>query len=123
MSEYSEDLMAEYSVRVTSKVGCLDKVADTLTKTGAQINSLACACQGGDGFATFSLAKSVKLDIADAKETGISVLHVNVRNEAGCLSRVTSALSQAGVAIGSLACACAPGDVSGTVAVSLLARK
>lgn len=115
--------MGEYSVRVSSKVGCLDKVADTLTKSGAQINSLACACGGGDGFATFSLAKSVKLDLAEAKESEISTLHVNVRNEAGCLSRVTSAFSKAGVTIGSLACACSAADVTGTVAVGILARK
>jgi len=114
--------MSEYSVRVSSKLGCLDKVADSLSKAGAQVNSLACACEGGDGFATFSLAKEVKLDI-DAKATGIPVLHVNVRNEAGCLSRVTSALSRAGVTIGSLACACSAADLSGTVAVGLLPRK
>jgi acetolactate synthase small subunit len=65
----------------------------------------------------------VKLDIATTKESDVAVFHVNVRNEAGCLSRVTSALSRAGVTIGSLACACAASDVSGTVAVGLLPRK
>lgn len=118
--------MAEYSVRVSSKVGCLDSIADSLTKANAQVNSVACACAGGEGFATFSVEKKVKLDVPGiAKDTAasISVLNVNVRNEAGCLSRVTSALSQAGVTIGSLACACAPTDVMGTVAVGLLARK
>ena len=112
--------MAEYSVRVTSKVGCLDKVADSL-KT-ARINSVACACDGGDGFATFSVADKVKL-AADARESAAPVLHINVRNEAGCLSKVTSTLSQAGVTIGSLACACGAADASGTVAVGLLTRK
>lgn len=116
--------MAEYSVRVSSKVGCLDSIADSLTKANAQINSVACACAGGDGFATFSVEKKVKLDVPLAKDApGLSVLHVNVRNEAGCLSRVTSALTQAGVTIGSLACACSASDVMGTVAVGLLARK
>ena len=115
--------MAEYSVRVSSKVGCLDSIADSLTKSGALINSVACACQGGDGFATFSVAKRTKLEVADAKESGSPVLHVNVRNEAGCLSQVTSALSKAGIGIGSLACACGAADLSGTVAVGLLPRK
>ena len=111
--------MAEYSVRVTSKAGCLDKVADSLK--GARVTSAACACAGGDGFATFSVDEKVKLT-ADAKETGTPVLHIAVRNEAGCLSRVTSALSQAGVTIGSLACACGHGDATGIVAVGLLTR-
>ena len=116
--------MAEYSVRVSSKVGCLDSIAESLTKANAQINSVACACAGGEGFATISVEKKLKLDVPIAKEAGsVSVLNVNVRNEAGCLSRVTSALTQAGVTIGSLACACAPTDVMGTVAVGLLARK
>lgn len=115
--------MAEFSVRVSSKIGCLDSIAESFAKANTQIHSVACACSGGDGFATFSVAKKVKIDLAATKETDAAVLHVNVRNEAGCLSRVTSALSHAGVTIGSLACACAPSDLSGTVAVGLLPRK
>jgi uncharacterized protein with ACT and thioredoxin-like domain len=114
--------MAEYSVRVSSKVGCLEKIGEAITKTGANITSAACACPAGaDGFATFSLSKKVKLDI-DAQEGGFSVLNVHVRNEAGCLAQVTSALGQAGVNIGSLACACGAGDLTGTVSVGLRPR-
>jgi hypothetical protein len=116
--------MAQYSVRVACKAGCLDKVAHSLTRASTQINSLACACETGvgDGFATFSLAEEkVKLDF-DAKATEISVLHMNVRNQAGCLSQVLSPLGKAGVSIGSLACACGAGDASCTVAVGLLPR-
>lgn len=118
--------MKQFSVRVSPKVGCIDKVADTLFERGVHVESLACACEAGEGLATFSVSDKEPLkSLADigAKETGIPVLHINVRNEAGCLSRVTSALSHAGVAVGSLACACSAADLTGTIAVGLLPHK
>lgn len=115
----------EFSVRVTHGVGCLEKVTNALTDAGVQIHSASCACSGGDGFAAFSVSEIQPdaLKSIGAEVSATPILNVHVRNEAGCLSRVTSSLSSAGVTIGSLACACSPNDVSGTVAVGLVPRK
>lgn len=113
----------QFSVPVTRDVGCLDDITERLGRGGVEIESLACLCREGDGVATFSVPEgTVEQDLGDlrAEETGISVLQVKVPNEAGCLSQVTSAFSRAGVTIGSLACACSRGDISGTVAVGLV---
>jgi len=114
--------MAQFSVRVRSGAGCLDRVTDALRS--AHVTSMACACEGAaEGLATFSVRETdLNLGGITATEAVIPALHVSVRNEAGCLSRVTSSLSRAGASIGSLACACAEHDVTGIVAVSLLPR-
>jgi hypothetical protein len=115
--------MSQLTARVTSKVGCLDRIAEPLRNT--RISSAACACEGGEGFATFSVEDKDDnlLRSFGAKATGIPVLHINVRNEAGCLSRVLESFNRAGASIGSLACACADSDTTGTVSVGLLPRK
>jgi hypothetical protein len=119
--------MAEFSVAVSQEVGCLDGVADRLAREEIQIESLACLCGGEASVANFSVPESARskaeaLQELGARETGSPVLHIKVPNELGCLSRVTSAFSQAGVNLNSLACACAAGDESGIVAVGLRAR-
>lgn len=115
--------MSQLTARVNTEVGCLDRLAEPLKN--ARISAAACACEGGSGFATFAVDEKDAQALAKfhAGVTAIPVLHVSVRNEAGCLSRVLSSFTQAGASIGSLACACAHGDAVGTVAVGLLARK
>jgi hypothetical protein len=112
----------QLTARVTAEVGCLDKLAEPLRHS--HINSAACACEGKEGFATFAVEDkdAQLLRKFNAKVIDVPVLHVNVRNEAGCLSRVLSSFSLAGASVGSLACACSPGDAMGTVAVGLLPR-
>jgi hypothetical protein len=118
--------MAEFSVNVSRGAGCLDQVVSALA--GARIESVACACPADrEGIATFSVpgaAAEAQRSVrgVGAEETGTPVLTVKVANEPGCLSRVTSSLSEAGVIIASLACACADGDESGIVAVGLQRR-
>lgn len=122
--------MAEFSARLSCAAGCLDAVASALESTEARLESLACLSQdGAEGVVTFSLEEggrqSVSADASkrlDLRETGASVLQVKVPNRAGCLSQVTTSLSNAGVTIGSLACACSAGDTSGIVSVGLLPR-
>jgi hypothetical protein len=114
--------MSQLTAKVTSAVGCLDKLAEPLKN--ARINSAACACEAKDGFATFSVdAKDEQLlQKFSATVASIPVLHVSVRNEAGCLSQVLSSFSQAGASIAHLACACGAGDATGTVSVGLHVR-
>jgi hypothetical protein len=118
--------MPEFSIKVSRSAGCLDQVASALA--GVRIESAACACAADrEGIATFSLPDESTetkqaLQRVKPEETRSSVLHIKVPNEAGCLSRVTSVLSEAGVTIASLACACAAGDDSGIVSVGLHPR-
>jgi hypothetical protein len=114
--------MAQFSLRVRSEAGCLDRVAEALQS--AHVTSMACACEAGaQGFATFSVREAdVTLGGITHTEAPIPILQVSVRNEAGCLSRVVTSLSRAGVSVGSLACACAEDDVTGIVSVGLLPR-
>jgi acetolactate synthase small subunit len=118
--------MAEFAVRVSREAGCLDNLVGRLGKEQVQIESLACACSGvEEAVASFSVVEPERLsgleDIGGRRAES-SVLHVKVPNTAGCLARVTTPLSEAGVNISSLSCACASGDESGIVAVGL-ARK
>jgi hypothetical protein len=114
--------MSQLTAKVTAAVGCLDKIAEPLKQ--ARISSAACACEGKDGFATFSVdAKDEQLlHKFNAAIASTPVLHVNVRNEAGCLSHVLTSFSQAGASVAHLACACGAGDVTGTVSVGLHVR-
>jgi hypothetical protein len=114
--------MSQLTAKVTAAVGCLDKLAEPLKQ--ARISSAACACEGKDGFATFSVdAKDEQLlQKFNATVASIPVLHVSVRNEAGCLTQVLSSFSQAGASIAHLACACGAADAHGTVSVGLHPR-
>src|SRR5439155_23635437 len=102
-----DDLMAEFSVNVSRGAGCLDEVASALAE--ARIESVACACAADrEGIATFSVPGAVvaaqrSIPGVRAEETRAPVLTIKVANEAGCLSRVTSTFSEAGVIIASLA--------------------
>jgi acetolactate synthase small subunit len=118
--------MPEFAIRVSRAPGCLDNVVGRLGKEQVQVESLACACSGvEEAVASFSVAEPERLrgleDIG-GRPAESSILHVKVPNTAGCLGRVTTPLSEAGVNIDSLSCACASGDESGIVAIGL-ARK
>jgi hypothetical protein len=117
--------MAQFTADLSCSAGCLDQVAESVEAVGGRLESFACLSREGDqGVVTFSVA-GVERASEDAfrgirvRQTGVPLLQVKVPNAAGCLSGVTSALSQAGVVIDSLACACAAGDESGIVAVGL----
>jgi len=117
--------MAQFTGRLACSAGCLDSVASALEAAGARVQSLACLSQAADeGVVTFSVADTERLSdeaLGDfgARDTGVPVLQVKVPNAVGCLGQVTSAFSQAGVVIDSLACACAAGEESGIVSVGL----
>ncbi len=104
----------------------MDSIVGRLGKEDVQIESLACACSGAEeAVASFSVAEPERLSGLEelrGRPAESSILHVKVPNARGCLARVTTPLSEAGVTISSVSCACAAGDESGIVAIGL-ARK
>lgn len=118
--------MSEFAVEVSRGAGCLDRIVGRLGQEQVQIESVACACSGTErAVASFSVAEPERLkglEDLGGRPAESSILHVKVPNERGCLGRVTTPLSEAGVSISSLSCACAAGDESGIVAIGL-ARK
>ncbi|MBV9327150.1 MAG: hypothetical protein JO352_25630 [Chloroflexi bacterium] len=119
--------MPQYSLRLSDRAGCLDEFAKAATEVGLRIQNLACACGERDVIATFSLQES-EHDVAQlasaiqrvgAQQAEAPVLNFQVANRAGCLERVVTPFSQAGVRIQSLSCACSPGEAFGQVSVSI----
>lgn len=113
--------MAQFSVRLENRAGCLDSLVESLER--AHVQSFACSCVGETATAQFSVAESSEAARAvssiAAQEVEAPVINLRVANRAGCLSEALLPLARAGVRFHSVACACAEGDAAGTVSVAI----
>lgn len=113
--------MAQYSVRLENRAGCLDRLVESLDR--AQVRSFACACTADATTTVFSVDEESSdmegLQSVGAERDETPVIHLRVANRAGCLSEALLPLSRAGVRFQSVTCACAAGELAGTVTVGI----